>query len=209
MIKIIFGGIFAIACGVAANLLTPDIRKLLKSDIPESPPTSDRKKREMADSNDDIEKRRERNRKKLNEIITLCVFNGFSFYVLFGAIYLPIHFKKMGSDIFELSTTRLPIDISISSDHLITICLGFALLLYIPCYLISVKIASFAKRLVLNIQEVSSLRLRGFVTLSMFLLAFLICGHLIFILNPEDTYLSSVSFPFLALLIFGGFISRR
>lgn len=158
----------------------------------------------------DMEVMRARNRKKLKELAALCFYYCFSFYALFAAFYLPLQFKQFGvARVLDLGNTRLPLSGSVPSEKFMWIAIVLALALYIPCWLTSVKFADFVARIWHRYREVTAIRHGAFITIGMFLFAFLVAGHWIYVLYPRYSYLSSVATPFLAIFLIAGFASSR
>lgn len=164
----------------------------------------------VSGSSGELEARRESNRKRLVELVAQVYFYGASFYVLFAAIYLPLSFKNFGTPkSLDFLSTRLPLDLTLASHNFSTVALVAAFTLYIPCWLLSIKVASLVARIWHNYQEVTPLRFGLFITLSMFLFGFLICGNWIYILYPQNSYVMSVLLPFVIILLAAGFASSR
>lgn len=209
MLQAIISGVLAIVCGIAANLLTPAARKALGF-RPEPPPKAVKIQQVPEVESDNIEARRAANRRRLSELVAQCYFYGASFYVLFAAIYLPLGFKHFGaSEPLDFTTTRIPIHVALSPDHFATLAAVVALILYVPCWLLAVRVASGVARIWRNYQQVTSIRFGAFITLAMFVFGFFICGNWIYLLFPQNSYLASVIYPFVAILFVAGVASSR
>jgi hypothetical protein len=205
----LFAGLFAIACGVAANLLTPAVRRALALEIPQLPSPRQQNEPEP-ESPPDIELLRGQNRRRLNEFLAQSYFYGVSYYAMFSALYLPLKFKTLGPEsVLELSKTRIPIERVVPSEHFMTFALVGAFILYIPCWSLAVNVATLVARIWHNYQEVNAIRFGAFMTLAMLLFAFVICGHWIYLLYPRNSYLGSVLMPFMVMLFVAGFASSR
>lgn len=209
MLATLFSGFFAIACGIAANLLTPSVRRALALDVPllQSPRPQVWTETERPT---DIDFQRAKNRQRLKELLAQCYFYGMSYYALFAALYLPLRFKEFGSrTALELSSTRIPIEFTILSEQFVVFAIVGAFVLCIPCWSLAVKMAAFVARIWHKYQEVNAVRFGSFITLAMLLFAFVISGHWIFLLYPKNSYLGSVLIPFMGMLVAAGFASSR
>jgi hypothetical protein len=166
VLQAIVSGLLAIVCGIAANLLTPAARKALGF-RPEPPPEATKAEQVSEETDENIEAHRAANRRRLSELVAQCYFYGASFYVLFAAIYLPLGFKHFGSSgPLNFATTRIPIQGVLPSANFATLAAVIALLLYVPCWLFAVQVASRVARIWRSYQRVTFIRFGAFITLA-------------------------------------------
>jgi hypothetical protein len=166
-----------------------------------SVPTEDKKERVRA-----------YNRERLERAGCFLWIHGITFFFLFGAFYLPLLLKSMPGQDIPFSSTRfsvLGVDRSIDHEQLAWLSCTLALVLYIPLWLLSQQIGHFVATVGDQLHKVSLARYESLIALSFFALSFLLAGHWVYVLYPQNSYLMSLALPFLAVFGVGILMSSR
>jgi hypothetical protein len=205
--------IISVILSIIGNLLTPTAKKILRwpaepnDPQPFSPP-------EITESlsEDHKELIRAYNRERLERASRIIWIHGITFFFLFGAFYLPLLLKSMSSLDIPFSATRLAIlDLDMSFNHERTGWFSFALalLFYVPLWLLSQSLGHVVSTIWDQLQKVTPARYASLIALSFFALSFIVAGHWVYVLFPQNSYLMSLALPFLAVFGFGYLSSNR
>lgn len=200
---------------ILGNLLTPATKKVFRwpaepnspahlplTNLEELPIATERGKEEI----------RAYNRQQLEQIGRLIWIHGFTFMCLFVAFYLPLLWKSMPATDVEFAATRLAVlsqKLAFKHEHIGTTSLLFALMMYLPIWFLSQTVGHFIATVWDHLNKVSPTRYASLVALSFIALAFLIAGHWAYLLFPQNSYVYSVTFPFVAVGLFGYLSSSR
>jgi len=211
MIEAVIGALFAVALGIVANILTPHVQEKLSLPRPQNPVPPKTRPAPRPDSTDeDLAAWRAENRSKLNLFSWQVYVYGVSFFAMFAAINIPLTWVAgMGTQPLNLETTRLSLNHVLQSNQFPTISALGAMILYLPCWFLSQKVANLITSITLRYSDVNETRYAAFVGLGMLFMALLVAGHTIFLLNSNSSYLASVVAPFVAVLVIGALVSGR
>jgi len=205
--------IVSVLLGILGNLLTPTAKRLLR--WPAEPDEPTRLPIPIIKghvTNDEKEAIREYNRQRLEQVGRLVWIHSITFLFLFSAFFLPLLWRTMPGKDVDLAETRLPTfgaDIALDHQHIGLLSLGFTLLLYVPVWLLSQPVGHFFATVLDQIHQVTPTRYASLIALSFVGLSFLVAGHWVFVLFPQNSYLSSVALPFVAVGVVGFFSSAR
>lgn len=207
--------IVSVLLSIIGNLLTPTAKKILRwpaePDTPTRIPLPEIKEQEFV-TDEEKEIIREYNRQRLDRIGRLIWIHLSTFLVLFAALYLPLMWKSMPGENITLSSTRLAFlgfDYAISHQRIGLLSVLVSLLLYIPIWTLSQHIGHLVATVWDHVSKVTVNRYTSLIALSAFGLAFIVAGHWVFILFPQNSYLYSVGLPFFAIAMAGIFSSGR
>lgn len=207
--------IVSVLLSIVGNLLTPTAKRFLRWPVePDSPsplPIPAVKERSFA-TEEEKEMIREYNRQRLARIGRFLGIHAITFLFLLAAFYLPLMLRSMPGKDIALSDTRLVVfGIESAIDHqrigLLSLTLSF--LLYAPIWFLSQLIGHFAATVWDQLNKVTPARYASLIALSFIGLAFLVAGHWVFVLFPQNSYLFSVGLPFIAVGVVGFLSSSR
>lgn len=205
--------IISVILSIIGNLLTPTAKKVLRwpaepnDPYPLFPP-------ELIEppSEDHKELIRAYNRERLERASRIMWIHGITFFFLFGAFYLPLLLKSMPNLDIPFSATRLAIlglDLSFNHERVGSLSFAFALLFYVPLWLLSQPLGHFVATVWDQLQKVTPVRYASLIALSFFALSFIAAGHWVYMLFPNNTYIMSLALPFLAIFGIGYLSSNR
>lgn len=205
--------IISVILSIVGNLLTPTAKRVLRwpaepnDPHPLSPP-------ELVERPTEDEKEciRAYNRERLERASRIMWIHGITFFFLFGAFYLPLLLKSMPNVDVPFSATRLAIlglDLSFNHDKVGWLSFDLAILFYVPVWLLSQLLGHFVATIWDQLQKVTPARYASLIALSFFALAFIVSGHWVYVLFPNNTYLMSLALPFLAVFGVGYLSSNR
>lgn len=207
--------IVSVLLGIVGNLLTPTAKRFLRwpvePDAPTRLPLPNIKERAVV-SDEEKEGVRAYNRQLLAKVGRLCWIHVITFMFLLAAFYLPLMWKSMPGRDIVFSSTRLAIfGIERAFDHqrIGLLSMALALLFYVPVWFLSQPIGHAFATAWDHINKVTPERYPSLIALSFIAVAFLIAGHWIFVLFPQQSYMFSVGLPFIAVAAVGVLSSAR
>jgi hypothetical protein len=205
--------IISVILSIIGNLLTPAAKKILRWPAePNDPRPVDLPEIVDLPSEDDKERIRAYNRERIERASRIVWIHGVTFFFLLGAFYLPLLLKSMPSTDIPFSATRLSIlDLDLSFDHerLGWFSFTLALLFYVPLWLLSQSLGHFVATVWDQLQKVTPARYASLIALSFFALSFIVAGHWVYVLFPNNAYFMSLAIPFLAVFGIGCLCSNR
>lgn len=207
--------IVSVLLSIVGNLLTPTAKRILRwpaePDSPSPLPIPDVKERAFP-SEAEKEAVRTYNRQRLARVGRLFWIHATTFLFLLAAFYLPLMLRSMPGKDIALSDTRLAvlgIDSAIDHQRIGLLSLTLSLLLYVPIWFLSQPIGHFMATVWDQLNKVTPARYASLIALSFIGLAFLVAGHWVFVLFPQNSYQFSVGLPFIAVGVVGFLSSGR
>lgn len=109
----------------------------------------------------------------------------------------------------SLTTTRIDMNYEIHKDRISLIAILLGLITYIPCWLLSQKIANLVAKIWTKYQAITLIRYGTFIGVGMFTLVLIIAGHVVYVLNPTIGYFQSLLLSLFIVIVIWAFANSR
>ena len=203
-----FSFLFSVIASIVGNVLTPFAKKLFSwpydhdDDDPDQP-QDDTPLYDPNLSEEEKEKVREYNRKRIIKTLSIAALYFLPFLVIYYGMWAVVNFKVAVDGVLYFEQTRLAwfLGAATLSDTATNIFIFIlALLLYTPCVKVAQSITYYIAKMIDQVQKVTKSMFFGITLLVLIVITLFIDGHIVYILYPKLSYAMSIALPFLIVL---------